>query len=300
MSPATHSPLEALPQAVSKVVLPESYNYVGVFLTFRCPYHCSYCINRFHGKAVLGYKEMPGNEWIRFFERLETRDVPVTLQGGEPGLHPDFLTIIREISACQFVDILTNLAFDLHAFVREISPDMVNREAPYAPIRVSYHPEQFSLKTIIQRVLFLQKEGFRVGLYGVQHPVQMKEIEHAAARCLDLGIDFRTKPFLGWHEGKLHGEFAHPEACANGNPRQCECAPSELLIAPDGAIHRCHQFLYEKARPLGHISEPAPSMPECHLACNQFGHCNPCDVKVKNNRFQQFGHVAARIRNIET
>jgi hypothetical protein len=299
MTPASSSVLHTLPQAAGKLALPASYNYVGAFLTFRCPYQCSYCINRFHGKAVLGYQETPGSEWIRFFEQLDARDVPVTLQGGEPGLHPDFRTIVREVSAFQFVDILTNLAFDLRAFVREISPEMINREAPYAPIRASYHPEQFSLKTIVERVLFLQKEGFRVGLYGVQHPEQMKEVEYAAARCADLGIDFRTKPFLGWHEGKLHGAFAHPEACAGGRPRRCECAPSELLIAPDGAIHRCHQFLYEKAHPLGHISDTSPCMTETHLACDQFGRCNPCDVKVKNNRFQQFGHVAARIRNIE-
>ena len=280
-------------------MLPRSYNYVGAFLTFRCPYRCSYCINRFHGREIRGYQEMAGREWIAFLSRLETLDVPVTLQGGEPGLHPDFVAIVREISRFQFVDILTNLAFDLNAFVREIQPDRLNRKAPYAPIRVSYHPEQFSLDEIVKRVLFLQNAGFRVGLYGVTHPSQAREIEHAQKVCANLGIDFRTKPFLGWFKDVLYGEFAFPESCSGGKLRRCECATTELLIAPDGTIHRCHQFLYEGRRSLGHVADHDLHLPEHFMACSKFGHCNPCDVKVKNNRFQQFGHVSMRIRNIQ-
>jgi predicted DNA-binding helix-hairpin-helix protein len=30
-----------------EVTVPESYNYIGIFMTFRCPYSCSFCINRF-------------------------------------------------------------------------------------------------------------------------------------------------------------------------------------------------------------------------------------------------------------
>ncbi len=287
------------PNRLKLVLLPASYNYVGAFLTFRCPYHCSYCINRFHGHEIGGYPEMSGSDWITFFSRLETRDVPVTLQGGEPGLHPDFITIVEEISQFQFVDILTNLAFDLNAFAQKIPPQRLNREAPYAPIRVSYHPEQFSLEEITKRILFLQDAGFRVGLYGVTHPAQAKEIEHARKVCADLGIDFRTKPFLGRHKGTLYGDYTYPEACSGTAARWCECATSELLIAPNGEIHRCHQFLYERRRPLAHVTDHALHPPEHFMACGMFGHCNPCDVKVKNNRFQQFGHTAMKIRNVQ-
>ncbi len=280
------------------IELPVSYNYIGAFLTFRCPYRCSYCINRFHGSNRNGCLELNGREWIRFFERIEARDVPVTLQGGEPGLHPDFLDIVERTSCTHGVDILTNLAFDLKAFVRRIDPERLNREAPYAPIRVSYHPEQFSLREIVERVQFIRSAGFRVGLYGVLHPVQLTAIEHARRVCEDLGIDFRTKPFLGWYDGKLYGRYALADACAGGAPRRCECAPSELLIAPDGAIHRCHHYLYEQLEPLQHVTEPTVTLSDDYLPCGRFGHCNPCDVKVKNNRFQQFGHVSMRIRNL--
>jgi hypothetical protein len=282
------------------ISLPSSYNYIGAFLTFRCPYNCSYCINRFHGHATRGYAELPGARWVSFFQRLQARDVPITLQGGEPGLHPDFLAIVKALAPRRRLDILTNLAFDLEAFVASISPSLLNRPSPYAPIRVSYHPEQFSLSEIVERILFLQDAGFRVGLYGIEYPdpKHVQLLAEARDVCLSHGIDFRTKPYLGWHEGALHGDYAYPGACDGKAGRWCECAPSELLIAPDGAIHRCHSFLYERRRSRGMITDTEPVLTEEHLACSQFGRCNPCDVKVKNNRYQQFGHIAARIRNI--
>ena len=50
----------------ARVRLPDSYNYIGAFLTFQCPYRCSYCINRFHEENALGYERRSGREWIAF------------------------------------------------------------------------------------------------------------------------------------------------------------------------------------------------------------------------------------------
>ena len=33
--------------------------------------------------------------------------------------------------------------------------------------------------------------------------------------------------------------------------------------------------------------------------CEFYGDCNPCDVKVKTNRFQIFGHTSVEMKNIE-
>jgi hypothetical protein len=197
------------------------------------------------------------------------------------------------------VDILSNLAFDLQHFTREIEPDWLNRKAPYAPIRVSYHPEQFTLEYIKKRVLYLQDAGFRIGIYGVLHPCQEEEILRAQQICLDQGIDFRTKPFLGKYQGQWYGQYAYTNACDAEEPRICECAGSELLLAPDGTIHRCHHFLYSKLTPIGNVDEDHIARSDVYRPCSQYGYCNPCDIKIKNNRFQQFGHVAVKIRNIQ-
>lgn len=278
------------------VSLPPMYNYIGVFLTFRCPFNCSYCINRFGETSKLTAAEITGKEWIDFFNRLIARDIPITLQGGEPGCHPDFLDIVRETAKTHLVDILTTLSFDLRNFVRHIEPSSLNREAPYAPIRISYHPEQFSLNSVINKAKFLQNAGFRVGIYGVMHPSQIGEMKHAESVCSDLGIDFRTKPFLGFYNGMLSGQYAYPDACALQCPQTRECAPSELLLAPDGTIYPCHHHLYNQINSSGHINDKYLYIADNYKTCHYYGHCNPCDVKIKNNRFQQFGHVAARIR----
>ncbi len=289
----------AAPRRKCAVTLPQTYNYIGAFLSFRCPYHCSYCINRFDGKDPRA-AEISGRAWIEFFERLNPRDVPITLQGGEPGCHPDFIAIVAATLAKHHVDILSNLTFNLGKFVDCVNPRKINRTAPYAPIRVSYHPEQYALQDILKKVLFLQNNGFRVGLYGVMHPDQITVMQHAASVCADLGVDFRTKPFLGWHNNILYGQYAFPGVMAQNNNklRRCECAPSELLIAPNGSIHRCHSFLYAGLPPLGQIGDSRLELTDDYLSCNRFGACNPCDIKIKNNRFQQFGHISARIRNI--
>jgi MoaA/NifB/PqqE/SkfB family radical SAM enzyme len=276
--------------------IPKSYNYIGAFLTFDCPYKCHYCINRFDSNSFSASRPLPAIEWLRFFEKLDANSIPVTLQGGEPGSHPEFIELVSRLLEMHQVDILSNLTFNLKAFARAIDPDKINRDAPYASIRASYHPSQFSLKSIVDKVLFLTKEGFDVGLYAVEHPDSAEEIKHAYKVCGDAGIDFRTKPFLGRHNNVLHGDFAYPDACDSEVTRECECATSELLIAPDGWIYPCHNHLYGQTNPLEHIAHAQIELSDTYHPCSSYGKCNPCDVKIKNNRFQQFGHTSAKIR----
>lgn len=281
------------------IELPESYNYIGVFLTFRCNNNCPFCINKSPGNRLGEYEEIPGRKWIDFFARLNTRDVPITLQGGEPGLHHDFHEIVAETLKFHHVDILTTLDFDLEKFAALVPPERINRKAPYAPIRVSYHPTQDSLETIIGRTEFLVNAGFRVGIYGVLYPEQIDEIEEAKNVCAERGLDFRTKEFLGIYKGKTYGKYAYPEACYSQRTRECECAPTELLIAPDGSTHRCHNYLYSRLEPIDSIENQNLILQNEFSPCARFGNCSPCDIKIKTNRFQQYGHVSARIRNIK-
>jgi len=78
---------------LSKIVLPSSYNYIGVFLTLRCNLACDYCINHFG--EMHQYDELSGEEWVKGLTRIQTRtDLPLSLQGGEPTLHEDFYEIV--------------------------------------------------------------------------------------------------------------------------------------------------------------------------------------------------------------
>ncbi len=161
---------------MKRIYLPKTYNYIAVFLTFRCIYNCHYCITKF-GKVSFEKEELDGSQWVSALNRLVIRDdVPVTLQGGEPSLHKDFIYIINHLEKRINIDILTNLSFDVDRFIKKVDPQRLTRQAPYACIRVSYHPEVMHLEELIEKNLKLHKSGFSIGVYGVLHPKQKKII----------------------------------------------------------------------------------------------------------------------------
>lgn len=288
-----HTPLP--PITVSK-----DCNYIAVFLTMACPYRCSYCINEFESSRK---KEslMRADDWVQALNRLvnlerDTGPIPITMQGGEPSCHPDFYEIINRLDHRIPIDILTNLCFDVEDMILKVDPERLRRSAPYASIRVSYHPGQVEVDELFAKTQRLLEAGFSVGVYGVMHPDTAEHIRQVQRRARQEGLDFRTKEFLGYADGKLHGTYKYPGACACQFSKTVQCRTTELIIGPDGSIFRCHHDIYEHYPPVGHILDADYQMTNEFRPCHCFGHCNPCDVKVKTNRLQQFGHTSVEIR----
>src|SRR3990167_2949137 len=129
------------------IKLIENYNYCAVFLTLACQLKCSYCINvQQYERATMvkGRKAMSARDWIVALNRIEARDdLPITLQGGEPTVHPAFYEIINAVN--KPMDLLTNCMFNIDEFIAKVPTWKFKRNAPYASIRISYHPEQVSL-----------------------------------------------------------------------------------------------------------------------------------------------------------
>ncbi len=282
---------EPLPQ----VFLPQSYNYIALFLTLDCNLHCSYCINRF-GDLTSERKILSGEEWLCALNRLVSRpDLPLTLQGGEPTLHPDFFAIVNGIRGDLAIDLLTNLEVDARQFMRKTIPERFRRDAPYASIRVSYHPEVMNIKELASKVLQFLEAGYSIGIWGVLHPRWSADILRAREYCLNLGIDFRTKEYLGEYNGVMHGRLSYADACRRGEGKGVMCRTSELLVGPDGGVYRCHSDLYAGRTPVGNILDPVLAISTDFRSCDCYGFCNPCDVKLKTDRFQTFGHTSVEI-----
>lgn len=280
------------------IIMPENYNYIGVFLTFACDLRCSYCINYFE-QDIIKRKNISGKDWVRGLNRIISRDdLPVTLQGGEPSLCPDFIYVINNLKPELNIDILTNLQFDVDEFIKKVNLDRIRRNAPYASIRVSYHPEQMDLDEIIKKTLKMLEAGFSIGIWGVMHPKYEKIILEAQSKCQKRSIDFRTKEFLGEYNGKLFGTYKYPGACDKKFKKKVQCRTTELLIDSQGDIFRCHADLYVGIDPIGHILDPNFQIEDKFRDCSNFGHCNPCDIKVKTNRFQQYGHTSVEVQFI--
>jgi sulfatase maturation enzyme AslB (radical SAM superfamily) len=278
------------------IMVPDGFNYIAAFLTFACNLTCSYCIVEYGGKKKRP-KPLSGEEWVTGLNRINSReDLPVTLQGGEPTLHKEFIHIINNIKPELNIDILTNLQFEVDEFISKIDKNRIKRKAPYASIRVSYHAETMKLDELIKKTMKIQNAGFSIGIWGVMHPSWEKEVMQAKEECEREGIDFRTKEFLGKVEGDMYGTYKYDAPCELNGAQTVLCKPSELLIGTSGNIYRCHSDLYEGREPVGNILDGNYEINEDYTTCNYYGHCNPCDVKLKTNRFQEFGHTSVDIK----
>ena len=278
------------------VILPERYNYIAAFLTMACNLQCSYCINDFGELRKDG--KLSGTEWVRGLNRLRSRpDLPITLQGGEPTLHPDFYEIVNGVRDDLNIALLTNLQVDVREFMANISPGRMKREAPYASIRVSYHPETMPLLPLLEKVETLLTNGYSVGIWALEHPDQADDVAAAARACRERGIDFRTKALLGMHERRLHGEYRYADAIGQQTGKRVMCRTSECIVGPTGSVYRCHSDAYARLSEIGHICDETFALEDAFRPCDRYGFCNPCDVKIKTNRYQEFGHTSVEIRS---
>lgn len=262
-------------------------NYIAAFLTLRCNLNCSYCINRQGSFKVPD--EMSGEDWIKGLSRLKTRqDLPISLQGGEPTMHPDFYKIVEGVFDKE-LDLLTNGTFDVHEFMAMIPANVFQRNAPYASIRFSFHKGMDAL-ALVQKVYVMKAQKYEVGIWGLDRDDMIPDNHLMRDLCKEYGIDFRMKEYLD----DKHGTYKYPEGL-NGKHRKVLCKTTEILIGPSGHIYRCHADLYNNSNPIGHILDKSlPSLD--YRPCDTFGSCNPCDVKLKTNRLQEYGHCSVEIK----
>lgn len=244
---------------------------------------------------------MDEKSWIQGLNRLVPReDLPITIQGGEPTVHKHFYGIIQGIQETQKLDLLTNLELDEETFIRRVPQTKFKRPSPYASIRVSYHHGQSNFDRLTTKVRKMADKGYSIGIWEVDHPAYHGEVIYRQQVAHSMGIDYRLKEFLGPYGGKNHGTMRYPNAVNDSHLRRCDCKTSELLIAPDGYIFRCHSDLYANRGPIGHLLDPAFNQDSLGLwaPCSVMGKCNSCDIKLKTNRFQEYGHSSVEIRNV--
>ena len=262
-----------------KLQLPESLNYVGVFLTLECNLGCSYCINDpdqsgqrgilFPIVAQKNKSCLTPEQWAMALNRLPFReDLPITLQGGEPMLYwksKGLGMILAETP--HYYDLLTNFALKPEVFAANLNGQQkkLQRNAPYPSIRVSYHADEMNrtwhgegFKELVNRCEALSQYGFDVspvkaesdvGIYMVAHPDNSVTAEMES--LYGGRVPFETKEFLGLHDGKLYGHYLYPfstELISAGiypHTLSCECKTTELLLDPLGFVWGCHYYLYQ-------------------------------------------------------
>ena len=274
---------------MKEIILPPEVNYIAAFLTHRCNINCAYCINR-QGEFNVP-QEMSAEDWIKGLSRIDTRpDLPISIQGGEPTIYTGFYKIVNALyyQHHKHMDLLTNGMFDLRDFCSQVPTTAFKRGAKYASIRVSYHSKMSPIALAI-KAWEMQNRGYEIGIWGLDNsPHLNKPMKHL---CECLNLDFREKEFLD----EKRGTYKYPEAMNGKEKLNVWCKTSELLIGPSGHVYRCHADLYSNRDWVGHILDddiPSPISREC----SNYGLCNPCDIKLKTNRLQEFGYCAVEIK----
>lgn len=276
--------------------IPTGYTYAEVYLTFRCNLGCSYCINA-HKGISRKRNELTGPQWVECLSQYEWGDLPITFGGGEPTLHPDFYDIVNGLPESIKVDLLTNLSFRLEDFVARTNPKRFCAPtlSGYKGIRVSYHAEKMNRYELVEKVAYLQDAGYPIGIFGINHPTALADNIEMAELARKHRVYFFIKDFLGEINGTQFGYYRYPEAL-DGAEKTRRCRTNELIVGPDGGIFRCHYDLYTDKSAVGFIRS---GMPEWKMqTCTYCGLCNPCDVKMKTNRFLQAGHSSVEIEEI--
>ncbi len=282
--------------------VPDRFNYIGVFLTLRCNYGCSYCINR--NGDLKKHNEMTPDQWIEGLSRLETKpDLPLTLQGGEPTQYEGWREIANSLwRISKPLDLLTNGSFRL-SDMYALSPQVFNREAKYASIRVSFHPLQHDSHALATKIFILNNAGYNIGIWGLGSSGLKNQNRLMKKICENYNLDFRLKEFLGNYQGAFYGDMKYKGACIGDceDPQfkeEVECRTSELLIGPSGHIYKCHADLYAGRKSIAHILDEEIKGVGEWGKCENYGVCNPCDIKIKNNRFQEMGHTSVEVREV--
>ena len=247
--------------------LPTMFNYIGILITMRCNFKCSYCLNW----RMNGNEERDVDYWLKAIDRIESH-LPITLSGGEPSIHKAFFPILTNLD--KKFDLLTNLTFNIDEFIENVPLERFQNDKEYAPIRVSYHPGFSEKINVIERVKKLMKHDYRVGVYVVDTEANKPIIEDLKKH---EWLDLQVKPYLE-HEVKME------------HPRERRCAITELIVGPDGNIYKCHRDLYKAEHPLGELLTTNANY--SYRYCGNSDECHPCDVKNKRDRFGHFGYTS--------
>lgn len=286
---------------MNTIIIPQNYDYVGVYLTDKCYLSCPYCITRHHGAQFgqIAYDYLTPEEWITALNRFVLPEgIPITLQGGEPFLYKGIWQLLEGVN--HKVDIMTALPPFLTRkhFEDLVTLDWNKREAPYPTIRVSYHKGQNDYKELIERIAELQ-DILSIGLYYLEHPGMADEIDAVRDYAEKYDVELRAKEFLGEYKADIYGTFKYQDA-ARGERlgARVMCKNTVVPIAPDGMVYRCHSDLYFNRRDLaiGNILDSSCPLPIAYLPCDNYGLCSECDVKIKTNHLQQYGYTSVDIK----
>ena len=235
------------------------------YLTKRCNLRCKFCY------PPGDEPEVDGAAAIELLEKIRPHNPVLNLTGGEPLLHEDFRTILREARRLRFYPILLSTngliidrfrdALDQidHLIITLHSPDPEVNDTltgvPGATVQIIRNIRQCAGRAVAR--------GFSLTLHAVIASETLGEIERTLAFCEEIGATLAVSP--------EHGTF-HPSSALPGNPQYISLIDHLLEAKARGrpvassisylrairafSSHRCHPYISPRVEPDGRVYFP--------------------------------------------
>jgi len=296
-------------QIKEKIIQAPFESYFGVFLTLGCSLKCEYCVQKISlpHQPIAHYPLVSGKDWVEALNAIcgrrkrknlfITKKKKLSLTGGEPTLHPDFVYILNNLDKDWRITVTSNFTspfFDGNAAgLKEI------KKRPGLKFNGSFHFLYTPIEKFIENTLKVKKSGLFVHtLFIVGHPGHLEKIECYKKRLLEIHPIVKVQRFLGYCQEELYpqpteaydieyeqqdGIYNYQEYQEGFSQKQRQpiyCRMNKVLFAPNGDIYNCHYKLYT-----GHKDKPGNLfaddvlivVPGDYFLCHDYGFCNPCD-----------------------
>lgn len=220
-----------------------------------CNYRCSYCFFDRHWADYSKRNVIKScAEWCRLWERLRERygRAFITITGGEPFAYPDFIEMLRRLSAVHWpINVSTNGSLHLEEFAKRIDHGKVS-------LSLSFHPQYIQIDEFMEKMRLLRRRGVALGcLNFVAYPPFLKDLPGFVERLRSIGESLKVIPFTGDYcgarypgaytaaEKKALGMDAPDEDWVQSKRRRgtlCMAGHRAALLLPDGKVTRCGQI----------------------------------------------------------
>jgi MoaA/NifB/PqqE/SkfB family radical SAM enzyme len=168
-----------------------------------CNYSCDYCPQantNDHRKSLAGQMDI---ETITDFFDTTGLTWLIHMSGGEPFLHPDFISLCRRLTEKHYISINSNVSLNtVDVFAENIDPERV------AFIHASLHYEELknrhSIPGFLRAINTLETAGFNTYVTQVFYPPLIKEFSQISSYFHQNNIIVHPKTFRGFYDGRLY------------------------------------------------------------------------------------------------
>jgi len=211
-----------------------------------CNYACEYCPQ---AKTRRRTKDSAGRREIEaiadFFDSTNLTWL-IHMSGGEPLLHPRFVSLCRLLTKNHYISLNSNLSSKtLGAFIRSVDPERV--AFIHASLHYSERVRRGSLPEFLGALRALQSAGFSAYVTQVFYPPVIREFGGIFSCLQRDGVIVHPKIFRGFFEGRLYPqEYSESDRRAFAEFHGRAVAADELPathIDPDRDIQSLQGFL---------------------------------------------------------